>query len=311
MAYPIERKLVVAISSRALFSLEEAHKVFKEKGEEEYRRYQRKHVNKTLEKGVAFPFIRRFLALNDIFPEEQPIEVVLLSKNDPDTGQRVFNSIKEYNLDITRAGFLTGKSPYEYIPAFNASLFLSADAEDVKTAIKAGYPAGTILQTTVKDDIKDVELRVAFDFDGVIVDDQAETVYQSNSDINVFHNHERTKSKIPLNPGPLQELFKKMAYFQKMELKREKKDKNYKRVLRTAIITARSAPSHDRVITTLRELGVFADETFFLGGIDKRRILEIMKPHIFFDDQMTHLKSAAKTIPSVHIPFGIANKELN
>jgi 5'-nucleotidase len=310
MPYPIERKLVVAISSRALFSLEEAHKVFKEKGEEEYRKYQRKHVDKILETGVAFPFIRRFLSLNNVFPEEQPIEVILLSKNDPDTGQRVFNSIKAHNLNITRAGFLTGKSPYEYIPAFNASLFLSADAGDVKTAIKAGYPAGTILQTAVKDDIKDLELRVAFDFDGVIVDDQAETVYKSSADINIFHNHEQTKSKIPLNPGPLQELFKKMAYFQKMELKREKKDKTYKRVLRTAIITARSAPSHDRVITTLRELGVFADETFFLGGIDKRRILEIMKPHIFFDDQMTHLKSAAKTIPSVHIPFGITNTQI-
>jgi len=307
MGYPIERKLVIAISSSALFDLTEPHKIFKEKGEDEYRKYQRQNQDKVLKPGVAFPFIKRFLNINSAFPNKEPVEVILLSKNDPDTGLRVFNSIRHYKLPITRAAFLSGKSPYEYIPAFNASLFLSANSEDVKKAIKAGFPAGTVLKTKFKDDPNDNELRIAFDFDGVIVDDQAEVIYQKK-DIDQFHKLESKKSNIPHNPGPLKDLFVKLSFFQKLELKRAKEDKKYKRFIRTAIITSRNAPSHTRVITTLREWGVSADETFFLGGIDKKRILDILKPHIYFDDQLSHLESSAQDIPSVHIPFGIINK---
>ena len=307
MAYPIHRKLVIAVASSALFDLSESHAVFVEKGEDEYRHYQRKNKNNVLEKGVAFPFIRRFLNINKSYPEKLPVEVVLLSRNDPDTGQRVFNSIKHYGLDISRAGFLSGKSPYKYIPAFNVSLFLSANEDDVRKAIEAGYPAGTVLPSEVTDDIDDSELRVAFDFDGVIADDESEAIYYDNEDVDEFQEHEQKKAHIPHNPGPLSDLYRKLSYLQRLETKREKEDKSYERILRVAIVTARNAPANERVVTTLNEWGVSPDETFFLGGIKKHRILEVMKPHIFFDDQMRHLTSVAGTIPSVHVPFGVRN----
>lgn len=311
MAYPIHRKLVIAVASSALFDLSDSNSVFEEKGEEEYRKYQKKNINNTFPRGVAFPFVRRFLNINKAYPDGMPVEVVLLSRNDPDTGQRVFNSINSYGLDISRAGFLSGKSPYEYIPAFNVSLFLSANESDVRDAIEAGYPAGTVVPSDFKDDEKDNELRVAFDFDGVIADDEAETVFHNNESIDMFQNHEAVNVDIPHNPGPLSDLFKKLSFLQKLEIKREQDEKGYKRIIRTAIVTARNAPAHQRVITTLNEWGVSPDETFFLGGIDKHRILEVLQPHIFFDDQMRHITSAAGNIPSVHIPFGIRNVEAN
>lgn len=307
MAYPIHRKLVIAVASSALFDLSDCHKIFTEKGKEEYRRHQKQKINDTLPKGVAFPFIRRFLNINKAYPDRLPVEVVLLSRNDPDTGQRVFNSINSYGLDITRAGFLSGKSPYTYIPAFNVSLFLSANEEDVRNAIEAGYPAGAVVPSQFHDDEKDNELRVAFDFDGVIADDEAEAVYKMHESVDMFQDHETARVDIPHNPGPLSDLFKKLSFLQKMEMKREQDEAGYKRIIRTAIVTTRNAPAHQRVITTLNEWGVSPDETFFLGGIEKHRILEVMKPHIFFDDQMRHITSAAGTIPSVHIPFGIRN----
>jgi len=308
MAYPIEKKLVVAVASSALFDLTNSDHVFTKRGEEAYRKYQREHLDDMLEKGVAFPFVRRLLGLNSSFPEEKPVEVVLLSRNDPETGLRVMRSIKKYGLDITRAAFLTGKSPHPYIPAFNTSIFLSANANDVRQAVHAGYPAGTVLKTEAADDAEEKELRIAFDFDGVIVDDAAEAIYQRAGDVEEFQQAEIKDALIPHRPGPLQSLFQKISFFQKMEIKRQKKDPAYQRILRTAIVTSRNAPSHERVVTTLHEWGVFSDETFFLGGIEKRRVLEILKPHIYFDDQLTHLKTAAKGIPSVHIPFGVANK---
>lgn len=307
MAYPIHRKLVIAVASSALFDLSESHSVFVEKGEEEYRKHQKQHLNKTLTKGVAFAFIRRFLGVNKVYPEERPVEVVLLSRNDPDTGQRVFNSIRAHGLDITRAGFLSGKTPYKYIPAFNVSLFLSANEKDVKNAIEAGYAAGTVIPTKYEDDEKDLELRVAFDFDGVIADDECEKVFQKDESIDLFQDYEVANVDIPHNPGPLNDLFKKLSFLQKIEKKRESEEKGYERIIRIAVVTARNAPSHQRVITTLNNWGVTPDETFFLGGVEKHRILGVMKPHIFFDDQMRHITSAAGNIPSVHIPFGIRN----
>ncbi len=311
MAYPIHRKLVIAVASSALFDLSESHAVFVEKGIEEYRKYQKQHINSTLKRGVAFPFIRRFLGINKIYSEEKPVEVVLLSRNNPDTGQRVFNSIHSYGLDISRAGFLSGKSPYEYIPAFNVSLFLSANEQDVRNAIEAGYAAGTVVPTDFEDDEKDHELRVAFDFDGVIADDESEKVFQKNESLDMFQSHEVENVDIPHNPGPLGDLFKKLSFLQKMEMRREAEVEGYARIIRTAIVTARNAPAHQRVITTLNNWGVTPDETFFLGGVEKHRILEVLKPHIFFDDQMRHITSAAGNIPSVHIPFGIRNVPAN
>jgi 5'-nucleotidase len=306
MAYPIERKLVIAVASSALFDLEESDKIFREGGEDAYREFQRDNVNVTLRRGVAFPFIRRFLNINKAYPDKQPVEVVLLSRNDPDTGLRVMHSIKSYGLDITRAAFLTGKSPYQYIPAFNVSLFLSANQADVYSAIDAKHPAGIVLPSLAQDDVKDPELRVAFDFDGVLADDEAETVYKEGS-LDLFAAHETSKANIPHRPGPLSDLFKKLSFFQRLERRRSLREPEYRPILRIAIVTARNAPSHERVVTTLQQWGVSPDETFFLGGIEKRRVLEILKPHMFFDDQMTHIEAVAGNIPSVHVPFGIRN----
>lgn len=308
MAYPIDRKFVIGVASSALFDLSESHQIYLTKGVDDYRIHQEMNIDAPLPKGGAFPFIRRFLAINRAFPKQLPVEVVLLSQNSPETGLRVFRSIKHYGLDITRAAFTTGRSPHEYVPAFNASLFLSANEDDVKKATDENYPAGVVLPSIVYDDELDIELRVAFDFDGVIADDESEAVFKKNSDLNEFQAHETKRQTIPHQPGPLADLFKKLSFMQKLEEKRCKEDSSYKKIVRIAIVTARNAPSHERVVTTLKSWGVSADESFFLGGMEKSRILTILKPHMYFDDQRSHLQSPAGNIPMVHIPFGIANK---
>ncbi len=310
MAYPIEHKLVIGIASSALFDLSESHQIFLEQGAEAYRKYQEQHLNVILGKGVAFPFIRRFLGINKHYAESAPVEVVLLSRNSPETGLRVMNSIAHYGLDISRACFVTGKSPYTYLPAFNTSLFLTAHEEDVRNALAANYPAGLVLPSRTEDDEDedDCELRVAFDFDGVIADDESETVFKRNNNVDEFHAHEREHVAKPHQPGPLADLFQKLSLMQRLEERAQRRDPAYRKILRIAIITARSAPSHERVVTTLKSWGVSANETFFLGGMDKARVLSIFKPHIFFDDQLSHLKSAGGNIPMVHVPFGVANR---
>lgn len=306
MPYPIEDKLVIAVASSALFDLSDSDHVFRTQGEKAYRKYQEAHLDAPLEKGVAFPFVRRFLAINNRFPDKSPVEVVLLSRNSAITGKRVFRSIAHHGLDISRAAFLEGKSPYPYIPAFNASLFLSANETDVLQAIDYGHPAGTVLPSHVVDDRDDAELRIAFDFDGVIADDASEKVYKAGS-LEEFQEHETSRSHIPHSPGPLADLFRKLSHLQKLEDHALETDPNYRRALRTGIVTARNAPSHERVITTLEHWGVDANEVFFLGGMRKERILTVLKPHMFFDDQRTHLESEGGNVPMVHIPFGVAN----
>lgn len=308
MPYPIEQKLVVGVASSALFDLTESHEVYLNEGVEAYRQHQEQHLDEPFPRGVAFPFIRRFLSLNQAFPNEQPVEVVLLSRNSPETGLRVFRSIRHYGLEISRAAFMTGRSPYAYLPAFNASLFLSANEEDVQRAIDANYPAGRVLPSKVYDDELDPELRMAFDFDGVIADDEAESVYKRNLDLDEFQAHETERQGIAHNPGPLADLVRKLSLIQALEQRRLAQDPDYSRILRIAIVTARNAPSHERVVTTLKEWGVSPDESFFLGGMEKSRVLSILKPHMFFDDQRSHLSSPAGDLPLVHVPFGVANR---
>jgi len=309
MPYPIDKKLVIGVASSALFDLSDSHDVFVKQGQEDYRKYQELNIDNVLKKGVAFPFIRRFLGINKMLPDKMPVEVVLLSKNSLDTGLRVFRSIKHYELDISRAVFTTGKSPYEYIPAFNISLFLTANEKDVSQAINAGFPGGLVMPSDVIDDSGDGQLRVAFDFDGVIADDESESIFR-DTDLAGFQAYETEKSHIPHQPGPLGDLFKKLSFMQKLEDKEVTSNPDYQRILRIAIVTSRNAPSHERVVTTLKHWDVSADETFFLGGMEKNRVLNILKPHIFFDDQLGHLSSSNGNIPMVHIPFGIANKKL-
>lgn len=307
MAYPIEKKLVVAVASSALFDLTESDKVFRTQGLQAYKEYQRQHENEPLEKGVAFPFVKRLLRLNTVFSASTPIEVILMSRNSPETGLRVFNSIKHYQLDITRAGFTSGQSNFQYLPALNTSLFLSANEEDVNNAIEHGYAAGRVLNKTVIDNDGDMELRIAFDFDGVIAGDDAEQVYQKQG-IASYMESEAANANVPLNTGPIIDLLKKISTYQQLEREVAEKDSTYKKVIKIAIVTARNAPAHERMIKTLNAWNIDVDEAFFLGGIDKSRILNVMRPHIYFDDQMGHLDHLDK-IPAVHIPFGVVNNK--
>ncbi len=310
MPYELEKRLVIGVASSAMFDLTESDGVYRNEGEAAYREHQEQHRDSILHNGVAFSFIKRLLSLNDLSenPKQDPlVEVVLLSRNDPETGLRVMNSIKHYGLEMTRAVFLQGRAPYAYIPALNISLFLSANETDVNEAISAGYPAGMVMDSIAHDDDNDPELRIAFDFDGVVIDDEAESVYQNN-DVEAFHRHEEQHVLKPHNPGPLAEFLKRVAVIQKVEMEKKEEDAAYENRLRVSIVTARNAPSHERVVNTLKSWGIMVNEAFFLGGIEKSKVLGVLKPHIFFDDQKGHLETASGVTPSVHIPFGIANQ---
>ena len=297
---------MVAVTSSALFDMAASHRVFSEQGVRAYREFQVAHRNEPLPRGVAFPFTQRLLRLNQALHPAQPVEVVLFSRNSPETGLRAFQSIAHYGLDITRGCFSSGKENYQYLPAFNSVLFLSSSREDVAKAIRMGYAAGVVLKTeTAEDDNDSGELRMGFDFDGVIATDEAERVYRTKGP-EIYQEYERAHAEQPLKAGPLGALFQAIGFIQKLELLKQKEDPSYTRILKTAIITARSAPAHERVVTTLKSMNVEVDERFLLGGIEKSRILEIFRPHIFFDDQEAHL-DRLHGIPAVHIPFGIAN----
>jgi 5'-nucleotidase len=281
--------------------------VFRRHGETAYRQYQRDKQHEPLRPGVAFPFIRRLLSLNALNPQDPPVEVVLLSRNDPDTGMRVMESIASHGLGITRAVFLQGKPPHAYIPALEISLFLSANETDVREAIAAGYPAGQVLESAFNDDDADHELRIAFDFDGVLADDESESVFKRDHDLEAFHAYETKLAAVPLKRGPLAGFLSKLSQVQQREREKQRSDPEYRPRLRIAIATARNAPAHERVINTMRSWGIVVNEAFFLGGIEKRRVLEVLRPHIFFDDQKSHLELASRVLPAVHIPFGVAN----
>lgn len=305
--FVLDDRLVVGIASSALFDLAESDAVFRTEGEDAYRIYQEAHLDDTLRPGVAFPFIRRLLSLNELAatPADRLVEVIVLSRNDPDTGLRVMRSIKHHGLDITRAVFMQGRSPYKFMPAFNMSLFLSANEDDVREALAADLPAGQVLPSTAVDD-DSMDLRIAFDFDGVLADDAAEEVMQS-SGLPAFHAHEVANAERPHNPGPLQSFLAAVNRIQELETARRLADTAYRIRVHVSIVTARNAPSHERAVHSLKQWGVRANDAFFLGGVDKARVLEILKPHIFFDDQLNHLKGAARATPSVHVPFGSLN----
>jgi 5'-nucleotidase len=308
MAYDIDGKLVVAVASSALFDLAQPDQVFRSSGEDAYRSHQREHEHEPLPAGVAYPFVKRLLSLNGKDPSDRPVEVVLLSRNDPDTGMRVMRSIEALGLDITRAVFTSGRAPWPFLPSFNASLFLTAVHEDVREALELGHPAGCVLHSAVHDDT-DPELRIAFDFDGVLADDEAERVFQEEG-LERFQENEKARASQALHPGPLKRLLEGLAAVQNIEKERCRQDPAYRPRLRTAIVTARSAPALERVVTTLRCWDLRVDQSFFLGGMDKRRILDVWRPHIFFDDQMAHAVPASASTPSVHVPFGIAGRKI-
>jgi 5'-nucleotidase len=309
MPYDLDNRLVIGVASSAVFDLTASDAVFKSEGEEEYRKFQESNLENPLPKGIAFPFVKRLLSLNDLSknPADPLVEVILLSRNDPDTGLRVMKTIEHYALGMTRAIFMQGRSPYEYIPALNIALFLSGHKPDVDSAISLGHPAGQVLDSQFNDDEEDKTLRIAFDFDGVLAGDESESVMQS-SGLTAFHAHEVKNVMQPHNPGPLKEFLVRVSKIQSVEEAHKKSHPDYENRLRVSIVTARNAPSHERALKTLKSWGVMANDAFFLGGIDKGRVLGVLKPHIFFDDQSGHLQSASAVVPSVHIPFGITNQ---
>ncbi|MEG1766936.1 MAG: 5'-nucleotidase [Comamonas sp.] len=312
MPYELDNRLVIGVASSAVFNLNDSDAVFKSHGEEEYRKFQACNLNNPLPKGIAFPFIKRLLSINDLCTDSTDpfVEVVLLSHNDPDTGLRVMKTIEHYGLGMTRAIFMQGRSPYEYIPALNIALFLSANKQDVDAAIKAGHPAGQVLKSKFDDDDDDDDktLRIAFDFDGVLAGDESESVMQK-AGLTEFHAHEVKNVMQPHNPGPLKEFLVRISKIQSLEEEHKKTNPDYENRIRVSIVTARNAPSHERALNTLKDWGVMANDTFFLGGIEKGRVLGILKPHIFFDDQSGHLKSASAVVRSLHIPFGLTNQK--
>lgn len=305
MSYDLNDRLVIGIASSALFDLAESDAVFRQEGEASYRRFQEEHLDDPLAAGVAFPFIRRLLSLNDLAPPGDPlVEVLVLSRNDPDTGLRVMRSIAHHGLGVTRSIFTEGKAPYIYMPALNMSLFLSANGDDVRRAIALGLPAGQVLDSEYTDDGTD-QVRVGFDFDGVLASDESEQFFQERG-LAEYQQHEAAHANTPISPGPLQPLLQNINRIQQWEERRAREDPSYSRRLHVSLITARAAPAHERAVVSLKAWGVRVNDAFFLGGIDKGPILEVLRPHMYFDDQRRHLSS--RVVPSVHVPFGKINE---
>lgn len=297
MAKRMTNQLVIAISSRALFDLSESNTVFEQHGTDAYAQYQIDRENEILQPGIAFSLVNKFLKLNDVGLR---IEIILLSRNSADTGLRIFNSIQHYNMDITRAAFTSGASPYRYVKAFGAHLFLSANMEDVRNALKANCAAATILPSTNKNETLD-ELRIAFDGDAVLFSDEAEKIYQAEG-LNAFAQSEQQAAHIPLSTGPFKGFL--MALHQLQQHFDPKKCP-----IRTALVTARSAPAHERVIRTLRSWNIRIDEAIFLGGRSKGEFLEAFSADVFFDDQETHCRSASEHVTTGHVPHGVVNDD--
>lgn len=295
-----EQKLVVAISSRALFDLNEGHKIFEEEGVQAYCRYQIERENDLLEPGVAFPLVKKLLRLNELGSPRERVEVILLSRNSADTGLRIFNSIQEHNLPITRAAFTNGSSPFKYVEPFGADVFLSSEPNDVANTLEAGFAAATMLPSNARKSGPDNEtLNIAFDGDAVVFSDEAEQIYKQKGLVE-FSRHEVQSAKRPLPGGPFRNMLAALHSIQS-EFSVDESP------LRTALITARSAPAHERVIRTLRAWNIRIDEAVFLGGLPKGDFLRTFGADIFFDDQEGHCDSARQHVPTGHVPNGIAN----
>lgn len=293
--------LIVAISSRTLFDMEESHLLFEREGLDAYASFQREHEDDLLAPGIAFPLVRKLLALNEGAPAEAPrVEVILISRNSADSGLRIFNSIAHHGLSIKRAAFSNGAPPFPYIKPFGADLFLSANAEDVRSALSAGVAAATLLPAKAPQQRHD-QLRIAFDGDAVIFDDEGERVSREGG-LAAFAKHEREHAGEPLSGGPfrgfLDALHRLQAAF----------PIGPDAPIRTALVTARSVPAHERVIRTLREWGIRLDEALFLGGRAKGPFLEAFGADIFFDDSEHNIVSARDHVAAGHVPHGVANR---
>lgn len=294
MAFDLTSVLVIGISSRALFDLEEPNRIFEEQGLESYRKYQLEHEKVPLEKGTAFPLAEALLGLNEK-AGKQVVEVIVMSRNSPDTGLRVFNSVGHYGLPITRAAFSGGMSLSPYLEAFKVDLFLSKSESDVQEAIDDGVAAAELYAPPLQAGARDDQIRIAFDADAVLFSEASELIYKQDG-IEAFWAHEKDHADVPLEAGPFAKLLITLSYLQRHFAPEPSP-------VRIAIVTARNSPAHERVIQTLRRWGVHVDEAFFLGGVSKDEVLGAFGAHIFFDDQDVHLADASKVVPSAKVPY--------
>jgi len=301
MPVSFEGKLVVAISSRALFDFEEENAVFERRGEREYVELQLSRLDVPAKEGVAFALVKKLLAFNT--PGAQRVEVVILSKNDPVSGLRVFRSAAREGLRLERGVFTRGRTPYRYLDALKANLFLSANEADVMSALEAKVPAARVYPDSARAAERHAdEVRIAFDGDAVLFSDEAERVFQADG-LDAFTRHETEHARRPLPPGPFKPLLEALHRLQQAA------GTDVPMRLRTALVTARSAPAHERAVRTLMQWNIGVDEAMFLGGLDKGEFLRAFEPDFFFDDQRAHVESARRHVAAGHVPFGVANVE--
>ena len=301
MSTSLDGKLVVAISSRALFDFEEENLVFEQSDDRAYMALQLQRLDTPAKPGVAFSLVKKLLAFNQTPPDAatQRVEVVILSRNDPVSGMRVFRSAQHYGLLIERGSFTRGQPPWRYLKPLHANLFLSTHLSDVRAALDAGVPAAQVYpQSAHASDAYPGEVRIAFDGDAVLFSDEAERVYQAEG-LRAFQKHEQDKVLQPLLAGPFKPLLD--------ALKRLQKEGTPTMRLRTALVTARSAPAHERAIRTLMDWNIEVDEAMFLGGLPKGEFLREFEPDFFFDDQTGHVASASMHVPSGHVVSGLIN----
>ncbi|MDR0225591.1 MAG: 5'-nucleotidase [Burkholderiaceae bacterium] len=299
MPVTLDDKLVVAISSRALFDFEEENRLFDAGDEQAYMRRQLELVHQPARPGIAFPLVRKLLAFNT--PDAQRVEVMMLSRNDPASGMRVFASANAADMHIERGVFTRGRDPFAYLRPLGAHLFLSANEADVRQALSIGVPAARVMMdSTPAGDRYPTEVRIAFDGDAVLFSDEAERVYQEGG-LPAFLRHEVSHAATPLAQGPFKPLLAALHRLQ------QQADSSQTMRIRTALVTARSAPAHERAIRTLLDWGFVVDEAMFLGGLEKGPFLREFEPDFFFDDQTGHVSSAARHVPAGHVSSGIAN----
>ena len=300
MPVSLDGQLVVAISSRALFDFEEENLVFEQSDDRAYMKLQLERLEAPAKPGVAFSLVKKLLAFNDA--STQRVEVVILSRNDPVSGMRVFRSAQHYGLPIQRGSFTRGQSPWRYLKPLNANLFLSTHLSDVRAALDAGVPAAQVYPHSAHaSEAHPHEVRIAFDGDAVLFSDEAERVFQSEG-LSAFQAHERAKASQPLLAGPFKPLL--------AALHRLQQEGTPAMRVRTALVTARSAPAHERAIRTLMQWNIEVDEAMFLGGLPKGEFLKEFEPDFFFDDQTGHIESAAQHVPAGHVASGISNPPL-
>ena len=295
MPYNLNNKLVIAISSRALFDLEEENQIFEKDGLDAYYKYQLENEDKSLKKGTGYRLVENILKINSFFSsDERQVEVIILSKNNAATSLRITNAINDLKLDIIRSAWTSGTNISNYLKAFKVDLFLSADDNDVLNAIENGVAAAKILHSNENiHNISNEQVRIAFDGDAVLFSEESELVYKNNG-LDAFIEHEKLNKDNPLEMGPFAKLLLTIAKIQA-------KFPTDKSPIRTALVTARSAPTHERVIKTFNVWGVRVDEAFFLGGTDKYEILEAFGADIFFDDQDVHLNLSSNVVPSAKV----------